>query len=1249
VRITGLRADGFGVFHGLEIDGLSEGLHVFYGPNEAGKTTLMQFVRSMLYGFSPERRRYLPPVHGGRPGGQLQLATSEGRLEVCRHDNVDEPARGDLVSVVYPDGTRQSEHVLKTILSGTDENIFNHVFCVGLRELQELGTLSDTDAARMLYDLSTGLGAISLAEVVQTLAEARNHVLDADGRPCEISRLLEQRNRLRADLEEISRVTRDYGRLAAERTRSEREIERLEEETRRVRHELRVAEIADSVRVRWKDRLSADRQLAAIGPTDSIPEGAIHRLEVIESRLAHRRELLKAWKSRWSKLRREAHGLKSNDTLERLGPRIEALREQEPWIKTLRDRTAELESEITDLESKFAIERRQFGLRDDDTSSMPSLSANTMQVLRHPARAMKQARSDLEQAQRALADTEERALSLSEQVESGLEGWGVDDLSLALQRQGDAVARLRRRVQVDQRIGQMQDHQAELGEQGRSLVENQIMPMWLTFVMGAAYIAGIFLFFALALFTESGFGLWGWWLAVWLVGGGVALVVFKKGWERNHMSRLKACRRQASMLASQVEEAHREREKLDRELPRGDDTVQERLKDAERQMAELEAFVGRDAQRLSAQEEADSAAKRLEDAKRAVAQAKNRWRNALVSSGLPADLAPGQIRSLIARNEEMVDVRRRLDHRYEELQQRNRELEALNRRVADVVAEAALSASPDDPIEGMRVLSRALADQQAQQKRLDELRIRARRMRRKRKKIDKSVRRHKAFRRRLFHEVGTTDETEFRRRASHFAEIESLRASRAAIHREIEAAIAAYCSEEIVAEALEGQTAETLRDRCEELRAESTNVEKRLQERCEQRGRHAEQLRILSDDRAAGAKQLEMNMVEQQLADALHRWRVRAMACHTLAEIRESYQRDRQPETLQEASDYLERLTQGRYTRVWTPLDENVLLVDDGDGNPRSVDLLSQGTREQLFICLRLALAAGFARRGTVLPLILDDVLVNFDVQRAQAVAEVMRDFAAAGHQVLVFTCHEHIQKLFKSLKVPVDVLPARSEQLTVAKPKPQPKRAKKVKQPKPAPAPEPEPEPVAEEPVIEEIVAEPEPIEEPEVIELGTEQQVVRFDVYEEEEEAEPEDLWEEVEDTEKEEEFIEGEWEEIVDEEPEEEEDSSEEAYEVAEDEDDEADPDDDWDGEEDEYETDEDDSETYEEAYEEEDEEEDEEEAETDSTGAKILRRRPGDDWDDRYEDEYDEVDEDESEIDDSDEDEYEYDEEDDAEAA
>ena len=148
MKITGLEVDGFGVWSGLKLDPLSEGLNVFFGPNEAGKTTLMQFVRSVLYGFTPERQRYLPPLHVVGPNG---------RFLVSRNRSEEDPDAPDEVSLSAPDGTRQGGHLLKVLLANIDEAIFNNVFAVGLDELQELGTLDDTEAASLLYSLSAGL------------------------------------------------------------------------------------------------------------------------------------------------------------------------------------------------------------------------------------------------------------------------------------------------------------------------------------------------------------------------------------------------------------------------------------------------------------------------------------------------------------------------------------------------------------------------------------------------------------------------------------------------------------------------------------------------------------------------------------------------------------------------------------------------------------------------------------------------------------------------------------------------------------------------------------------------------------------------------------------------------------------------------------------------------------------------------------------------------------------------------------
>jgi uncharacterized protein YhaN len=56
MRITETHIDGFGVWNDLKLSGLSPQLTAIYGANEAGKTTLMQFVRTVLYGVSPKRR-----------------------------------------------------------------------------------------------------------------------------------------------------------------------------------------------------------------------------------------------------------------------------------------------------------------------------------------------------------------------------------------------------------------------------------------------------------------------------------------------------------------------------------------------------------------------------------------------------------------------------------------------------------------------------------------------------------------------------------------------------------------------------------------------------------------------------------------------------------------------------------------------------------------------------------------------------------------------------------------------------------------------------------------------------------------------------------------------------------------------------------------------------------------------------------------------------------------------------------------
>jgi len=66
-------------------------------------------------------------------------------------------------------------------------------------------------------------------------------------------------------------------------------------------------------------------------------------------------------------------------------------------------------------------------------------------------------------------------------------------------------------------------------------------------------------------------------------------------------------------------------------------------------------------------------------------------------------------------------------------------------------------------------------------------------------------------------------------------------------------------------------------------------------------------------------------------------------------------------------------------------------------------DALSQGTRDQIYLAVRLALVE-LVSRGEPQPLFLDDPFVHFDPERRARALDLVREFAA-GHQVIVFTC----------------------------------------------------------------------------------------------------------------------------------------------------------------------------------------------------------------------------------------------------
>lgn len=112
------------------------------------------------------------------------------------------------------------------------------------------------------------------------------------------------------------------------------------------------------------------------------------------------------------------------------------------------------------------------------------------------------------------------------------------------------------------------------------------------------------------------------------------------------------------------------------------------------------------------------------------------------------------------------------------------------------------------------------------------------------------------------------------------------------------------------------------------------------------------------------------------------------------------------PQLSQEAGAYFRRLTAGQFDQVNLDRSLNVTVRQTGSLADRPLALLSQGTKDQLYLALRLSIADLVLPEGTACPLVLDDALVAFDDRRLELALELLCQLTER-RQVILFSCQQ--------------------------------------------------------------------------------------------------------------------------------------------------------------------------------------------------------------------------------------------------
>lgn len=202
MRIERLEIYGYGKWVDTSFD-IAKDIHVFHGLNEAGKSTLMSFMHSILFGFPTRSSTLLryEPRESSRYGGKI--FAHDRRFGDVIIERIHGKVTGD-VTVTLEDGTTGSDEILETLLNGMTRESYQNIFSFSLTDIENVHKLNKNQLSRYLLNIGAHGTEyyLELADQFQTTADK---IYRPSGRVLELNKqltALEKQEKKLADLEQ---------------------------------------------------------------------------------------------------------------------------------------------------------------------------------------------------------------------------------------------------------------------------------------------------------------------------------------------------------------------------------------------------------------------------------------------------------------------------------------------------------------------------------------------------------------------------------------------------------------------------------------------------------------------------------------------------------------------------------------------------------------------------------------------------------------------------------------------------------------------------------------------------------------------------------------------------------------------------------------------------------------------------------------------------------------------------------------
>lgn len=379
MRIKKLVIYGYGKWIDAEFD-LSSSIQVIQGQNEAGKSTLMSFIHSILFGFPTRHSSALryEPKESSRYGGKVIL--DDDRFGEVTIERVNGKVTGD-VTVTLEDGTEGDERLLDTILHKKNRSFYEQIYSFDLKGVEETKDMNREQFNRFFLSVGS-FGNEQFLKQADQYKQKASHLFKPTGRKPKVNQLYRS---LKKQKEQLSKAkeknetyiirVKDKETVDAEADQLEQELKQNREERDQFNHHLKHIETIEEL-----NRLK--REIDQY-PDQSLPEDGLIQLNHINRQLEEMREQTKALHEKQNALQDKYRPSKELLVYQDNEDAVDQLTSKWDQLELKADSIKELKQQITLLEQQtFEFKLREgLSLQNDLPEDLTSESKRQVQQI----------------------------------------------------------------------------------------------------------------------------------------------------------------------------------------------------------------------------------------------------------------------------------------------------------------------------------------------------------------------------------------------------------------------------------------------------------------------------------------------------------------------------------------------------------------------------------------------------------------------------------------------------------------------------------------------------------------------------------------------------------------------------------------------------------------------------------------------------------------------------------------------------